>query len=240
MDMKKRILPVILTVCLLLTMTVPLPAAAVTGSPINMEFSSAEVDDTGLPNGMASAGIPKPGTAGTPYLYGVVDGLYGKEASDEVFYYSGEQNGSFVDMDGMTADVVRNGCFNIASNIGGVDDGIIHLSFEMARNGYEYGGYVELRPRHKDSGTSYPYFDPQAQLWNNTNPTVGLTMFGQPVDAEGVKVKNWNKFDYVFFTKYSPDSGATVYTAVDAYYNGDKVIDKLKLDADKNWRATRL
>ncbi len=238
--MKKRILPVILTVCLLLTMTVPLPAAAVTGSPINMEFSSAEVDDTGLPNGMASAGIPKPGTAGTPYLYGVVDGLYGKEASDEVFYYSGEQNGSFVDMDGMTADVVRNGCFNIASNIGGVDGGIIHLSFEMARNGYEYGGYVELRPRHKDSGTSYPYFDPQAQLWNNTNPAVGLTMFGQAVDAEGVKVKNWNKFDYVFFTKYSPDGGATVYTAVDAYYNGDKVIDKLKLDADKNLEGDQI
>lgn len=209
--MQKRIVTLLCAVCLLATVFVPVPgAAAVTGSMINMQFSSGDVNDSGLPNGMSAAGVPEPGTSGAPYVYGVVDGLFGKEASDEVFYYSGEQNGDFTDVGGMTPDIVRNGCFNITSNIDGVDGEIIHFSFEMARDDYEYGGYVEMRPRHADSGTSYPYFNPQAQLWNNTNPTVGLTMFGQAVDPEGVKTKNWNKFDYVFFTKYSSGGGATV------------------------------
>ena len=239
--MQKRIVTLLCAVCLLATALVPVPgAAAVTGSMINMQFSSEDVNDSGVPNGMSAAGVPEPGTSGAPYVYGVGDGLFGKEASDEVFYYSGEQNGDFTDVGGMTPDIVRNGCFNITSNIDGVDGEIIHFSFEMARDDYEYGGYVEMRPRHADSGTSYPYFNPQAQLWNNTNPTVGLAMFGQAVDPEGVKAKNWNKFDYVFFTKYSPDGGATVYTAVDAYYNGDKVIDKLKLDADMNMAGDQI
>ena len=209
--MQKRIVTLLCAVCLLATVLVPVPgAAAVTGSMINMQFSSEDVNASGVPNGMSTLSIPEPGTSGAPYVYGVVDGIFGKEASDEVFYYSGEQNGAFTDVGSIPANNVSNACFNITSNIDGVDGEIIHLSFEMARDDYEYGGYVEMRPRHADSGTSYPYFNPQAQLWNNTNPTVGLTMFGQAVDPEGVKTKNWNKFDYVFFTKYSRDGGATV------------------------------
>ena len=230
--MKKRIFTLSLAICLLLTASGIIPAvAAPTGNPVNMTFSAKDTNKDGLPNGMQAAGIPAVGTANSPYSYGVVGGVFGKQYSDEVFSYRGEQNTAFESVGGVPADQLRNACFNITTNINGVDGEMIHFSFEMAREGYKYGGYVEMRPKHKDSGTSYPYFNPQAQLWNNT---YGLTMFGQKIDDNGISLKNWNKFDYVFFTKYTPSGSSEVYTAVDAYYNGYKVIDKLKLDADMN------
>lgn len=230
--MKKRIFTLCLAICLLLTASGVIPAvAAPTGNPVNMTFSAKDTNKDGLPNGMQSAGIPAAGTALSPYSYGVVGGVFGKDYADEVFSYRGEQNTPFEPVGGVPADQLRNACFNITTNLNGVDGEMIHFSFEMAREGYKYGGYVEMRPKHKDSGTSYPYFNPQAQLWNNT---YGLTMFGQKIDNDGISLKNWNKFDYVFFTKYTPSGSSEVYTAVDAYYNGCKVIDKLKLDADMN------
>lgn len=221
--------------CVLLSFSLAVSVYAYSGSPVNLTFSSSDVNArTKVPNGMSSASIPSFDVAGAPYRYSVVSGRFGKEASDEVFSYTGEQNGDFISVGGYTASNLIYSGFVIPSDINGLDGETVHLSFEMAREGFQYGGYIQIRPRHKDytSGTN-PYFS-QGQIFNYNSASNKLMMFGEKINIDNILSKNWSKFDYVFYTKYTPEGTTDTYTAVDVYYNGTKVIDKKKLDADRS------
>jgi len=171
--------------------------------------------------------IPPAEHPDTPFTYGTVVGVYGKSDNDKAFFFSSQYNGAKVPSiyDVSSVNIV-NPYVNKELDAFTGNDGIIHLSYEIARAGVELGGTVQLFP-YVDNKREV-VFNGGGYLLHNNNGTKGVQLLdvSHVLGNSLLPLNQWNKLDYVFYCDYNGTS------AVDIYFNGNCIAEKQPLDAD--------
>lgn len=225
----KKILSFILCACMLMSFF-SFNVSAATGVNVSCDFS--DFTEMGKVNDTTSF-LNVPSTTseqyGKIYYWAPKTGVFGKSSSDKALYFKSEYNGSSLPTD-TVAPLITNPLINLSDNKALEKGEIYHISFEIARESGNFGGYVQLRPNSTTGQSKQMSFYMPFSRRNDESDYI--TMGSQSV---AIAFKKWYKFDLVFEPQVDAsenEDGSDIRTRLNAYVDGKKVVEDLWVDCD--------